>query len=313
MEEPKFYVTRITEGLAFGEGGISGAAEKDTDTEVLRKLDEAIEYHSDLLVPVDLDEAGEPLSDDGCGDGRDARLTYRLGQQFKRSLHRAKVFGGALVMGVASTVGLGEARNRPLQELFTDTITELGEKHINFGAHTDPAYENPEVDKCGCGAIDRAPEAMMAALKYQGPIRAVIGALGVNDEGLDGVFQNFGQYVSEVIARHPAYSGKRVMKEITNAGKVIKQLSGEHRERRIILNDVRGYTVNQRLLRQLTDDQAQVFAVDIWRLTDIATQKYAEAPSRAHQALLSELVYTLGIAAVLTKGDLPVYRVQSQG
>ena len=46
---------------------------------------------------------------------------------------------------------------------------------MDFGAHTD---ENAKGENCGCGAIDRAPEAVLAALKYEEPIRGVIEALG---------------------------------------------------------------------------------------------------------------------------------------
>ena len=61
----------------------------------------------------------------------------------------------------------------------------------------------------------------------------------------------------------------------------------------------------------LTEDQAQIFGVDVWRMKDIADKLHSGQPDRQHKALLSELVYTLGEAAVLTKGDVPVYMIQA--
>ena len=106
------------------------------------------------------------------------------------------------------------------------------------------------------------------------------------------------------------YSGRKVIDRIVGTGKVIKKLGGDHRERRIILNTVRGYTVNQQLIRKGTDGRAQAFAVDIPRLEDIATKLFPDDAEGSSQAYLSELIYTLSTAAVLTKGDLPVYMIQ---
>ncbi|HWB39558.1 MAG TPA: cadmium-containing carbonic anhydrase [Candidatus Saccharimonadales bacterium] len=301
-----FKVSRISEGLAFGQGPISGQDEAN----ILQELDFAIENDDQVLVPVSLDDDGHSLTDDGCGDGRPAIKVYKLNKTFKKNLSRPKVFGGALVMAMAANIGNGLAAARPLQQLFSETIDELESKHINFGAHTD---EHASGDNCGCGAIDRAPEVILAVLKYQRPIREVIKALGISDEGFDEVLKNYGTYVREVLARATPYSGKQVMAEITAASKVIKQLSGNHLERRIILNEVRGYTVNQRLLREVTNDQAQVFAIEVWRLVDIANQQFEGKALKIHQAVLSQLAYTLGIAAVLTQGDLPVYRIGTTG
>ena len=77
-------------------------------------------------------------------------------------------------------------------------------------------------------------------------------------------------------------------------------------ESRIVLNTVRGFTVDQSFVRSYTNNKAQVFAVDTWRLEDIANSLYEGDEQAQHKALHSELVYTLGVAAVLTDGKLPV-------
>lgn len=307
MDKPRFVVQRISEGFGFGEGSISGHVE---NVEVLQSMDTAIEQNPDIIVAIDKDDHGKVIDDDGCGDGRGVRLTTRLGRKLERSLNRAKVFGGAAAMTAASRIGLGKARNRNLNELFDDALDELDEKQIDFGAHTaDHVAPGREEKDSGCGAIDGAPAIIPAAVKHENEIRGVIKFLGSPDEGLDEVFDNFKDY-GETIPSQPEYRGLRVVNRIKSMGKVLKELFGPHREKRIVINTVPGFTVNQALIREITGGKAQVFAFDSWRLEDIAAKLYPEDTSARQKALLSELVYTLGVASVLTPGDMPVYLIR---
>jgi hypothetical protein len=197
-----------------------------------------------------------------------------------------------------------------LQDVFDESIDTLVSMRINFGAHTD---EHAKGKDCGCGAIDRAPEALVAALKYEVSIRKVIALLGVDAKGLDDVFTNFRAYMRNGIAQteqHDNYSGRKVMEHILANNKVIKRLGGNHLEKRIVLNQVRNYTINQGLIRDATQGKGQVFAIDTWRLEDIASSLIPKEDELQSQAILSEMVYTLATAAVLTKGDLPVYMAE---
>jgi hypothetical protein len=301
----QFEITRVSDGLAFGHGTISG---HDDEPEVLARTDEVIRSSADIVIPVDKDDNDRMLNDDGCGDGRQVVQVFSRHKTFKRSLNRAKVFGGSVTMASASLIGAGQAGKQPLDAVFGTAVTTLEDKNMDFGAHTD---EHASGENCGCGAIDKAPEAVLAALKYEAPIRNVIDALGADNGQLDAVYENFRAYVRDMPGQAP-YSGRKVMDQIMGAGKVIKKLGGQHRERRIILNTVRDHTVNQHLIREATDDRAQAFAVDIWRLEDIAARLFPDDPEGQSQAYLSELVYTLAIAAVLTKGDLPVDMIQDK-
>jgi hypothetical protein len=265
-------------------------------------MDEVIHKSPNIIIAVDTD-------DDGCSDGRETVEVYnKHGEITSRWLNRAKVFGGSVAMTAASLIGLGMARGKLLQEVFNESVDTLEKRKINFGAHTD---SDAEGSNSGCGAIDRAPEAIVAALKYENNIRQVITILGVDTGSLDDVFTNFRHYVSNEMARPQKYSGSKVMKHILSAGKVIKRLGGHHQERRVVINQVRGHTVNQKLIRDVTGGKGQVFAVDTWRLEDIAAGLFPKDTELQHQALLSELVYTLGTSAVLTKGDLPVDMIQT--
>ncbi|MDB5164476.1 MAG: Carbonic anhydrase, cadmium-binding protein [Candidatus Saccharibacteria bacterium] len=304
LERPMFVVTRISHGFEFGTGEISA---RDEDPEVLGIVDDTIHNNPGILVPIDHDDNGEPIDDDGCGDGRGVAAVFSLGKVYKRSLNRPKVFGASPAMAAAILVGTGKTHNQQLNDVFSVAISELENAGLNFGAHTD---EHASGKKCGCGAIDRAPEAYMAAVKYEEPIRNVIASLGVDMTEIDTVYKNMRAYVREVIPTQTDYSGKQVVDEIVQEAKVVKQLAGEHKERRIVLNQIPGYTVNQKLIRDVTNNRAQIFAVDTWRLQEIADRLAGDDEQLAQQALLSELVYTLAIAAVLTKGDLPVDMIQ---
>jgi hypothetical protein len=192
-----------------------------------------------------------------------------------------------------------------MEETMGVAIEELDEHNIKAGAHTD---DQASGKNSGCGAIDNAPRVVRASVKYEKEIRETIGALGVDTSELSSVYANFHAY-SGAMPDEENYSGRRVMGKIISAGKVIKQLVGEHREKYVVLNSVKGYTVDQALVRERTGGRADVFVVDLWRLEDIATGLHPEDAEAEARTYLSELVYTLGTAAVLTKGDLPVYLI----
>jgi hypothetical protein len=293
-------VIQINDGLGFGEGSVSG----EGAPAVLDTAKEAISSQS-ILVAVDRDEKGHILEDDGCGDGRGVKKIFRLHKQLKRSLHRAKVFGGAAAMTAAGLVGTGRAEGWSVEETFGTAIEKLDERDMDFGAHTD---DQATGENCGCGAIDKAPEIMHAAITYEPQIRETLGVLGVKTDELNRVYANYHDYIEAL--PDEKYSGKRVMEKIVGAGKVVKQLAGKHLEKFIVLNSVRDHTVDQGLVRQQTGGKADVFAVDLWRLQDIAAGLCPQDDRDEAQVFLSELVYTLATAAVLTKGDLPVYLIQ---
>jgi hypothetical protein len=307
LQTKHFDVTRLADGTGFGGGNISSGEKY----ELLNRVDEIVQNSPNLLVPVDRDDDGTPLIDDGCGDGRFVKLVVRSERILKRSLNRAKLFGGGVTMTTAALVGLGEAEDKPLNDVFDLSINTLEEKGIDFGGHTD---EHAKGENCGCGAIDKAPETFFAALKFKDEITSIIEDLTVNNaDDLEDIFVNYSRYTTHVIAEHPDYSGKKVIDRIAGAGKVIKQLGGEHKELGIVLNAVKGFTVNQKLVREETDDEAQIFAVDLWRLEDNAKRLFPEDRAKQYKAFLSGLVHTLAVAAVLTKGDLPVYLTQDSG
>ncbi len=300
------------EGLGFGEGsiGVLDRVSNEDDPltqEVLDTVDAAIDS-DDILVSVDVDKStGAMLDDDGCGDGRGVKSVFEGIKQRVKSLNRAKVFGGAPVMMTAALIGLGKARGN-LNAVFRGAVETLKEKGIGFGGHSDTHRHGPN---CGCGAIDKAPAIAQAVIEKKTEITSAIDTLGIETSGLGSIFNEYEAYVKDnVVGHEDEYSGVKAHGELADSGKVSKELDGDHAEVRIILNMVYGKTVNQELIRQVSGEAAQVFAVDVWRLQSIAERTF-DNPEEQHRAFLSMLVHTLAVSAVLTKGDLPVYVVDS--
>ena len=281
--------------MGFGEGSISAA---DGNLETLSKLDQIISNSPDIIVPIQRD-------DDGCSDGRTTIEVYDKNGTYTGSLNRPKVFGGAATMTAAISVGLGTAQGQSLQDVFKNAVKTLQQAGLNFGAHTDEVASGPN---CGCGAIDKALETVTMAIKYETQIRGAITVLGFDTNGIDEVLDNFQRFADNKSSQLDQYSGSKTLEGILSAGKLIKKSGGIHKERRILINTVRGYTVNKNLVRQATNGEAQVFTLDAWRLDDIAAGVASDS-SGQHKALLSELVYTFGTSAVLTRGNLPVYQI----
>lgn len=318
---PKIVIQKVCDGLGLGFGVISRRhREAQAGNEGLERVTDYTVHNPRVLVTIDADAAGNILTDDGCGDGRpvsrraDAVFTRVDGKpkQFSHSLHRAKVFGGGATMAVAMRIGLGEARGETLESIFKSAMEACEAHGVNYGAHTDTRAKD---GNCGCGAIDNAPAILQVIKNNQTYIVNTIKALGVDTHGLHvtkvdgkevpGVLDHF---VAAAEVDNGTYVGSAIVRGILGNGKVIKELAGDNRATRIILNFVEGHTVDQDFVRKQTAGRAQAFAVDAWRLAELASALYKDA-EQERRALLSELVYTLATAAVLTDGTLPVYAV----
>ena len=301
----EFMVTRISDGLGIGEGSISGVSiANNVGEDVMQRADAAISSSS-ILVDVGTDDNGAPVDDDGCGDGRITKVVMKGREPRRRSLNRAKVFGGGSAMAVADLIGSGEAADT-LVDTFGKAINILSEHMIDFGAHT--AEHVSSEDKSGCGAIDEAPTILNRVIQNQAVITEQLRALGIAAEGLDVIFENF-KTCNDRFANQ-AYRGLDVMNLIVDRGKIVKQLGGAHVEARIILNYVPGKTIDQGLIHSVSDGKVDVFGVDVWRIQDLAKGLHSNDEQAELHALQSMLVYTLAVAIVLTKGDLPVYTIK---
>ena len=299
-------IIKICDGLGIGEGSISGAVvTQDAGTDMMARVDEAISSPA-ILVDVSRDDDGQLVDDDGCGDGRPTKVVMRGHEVLRRSLNRAKVFGGGSTMAMADLVGSGEA-DETLLGTFRKSIDVLAEHMVNFGAHT--AEHVSSEDKCGCGAIDEAATIISRVVQYRTAIAEQFNALGAQADDLDEVLDNYTRFAVQIDGQ--TFRGTDVIELIINRGKIVKQLGGNHVEARVVLNYVKGKTVNQGLIHELSDGKVDVFGVDVWRMQEIARDLHPGDERAMQRALQSMLAYTLAVAEVLTKGDLPVYVIKA--
>jgi hypothetical protein len=316
ISQPPYQVDLVApEGLGFGTGtiGVQDRLSNPDDglsSEILDKVDAVIRT-GDILVDIDCDKDGKLLDDDGCGDGREVARVFEGLVARAKSLVRPKVFGGAPTMAEAAEIGLGRAEGTGLNGLFSRAVQTLKEKRIGFGGHSDTHAHG---ENCGCGAIDKSPAIVAKVIEERDNIKAVVGLLGLNDRLLDGdegIINNYAKYYeSDVRGHEDEYSGRTALQELLDNGKIVKELGGAHTEVRIIINMVKGKTVNQELVRDVSDGQAQVFCVDFPRLQEIAQALYSDHDDQ-EKALVSMVAHTLGVAGTLTKGDLPVYVISN--
>lgn len=306
MTMGKIEVRKIADGLGYGEGAISYNDRKSgVDPEVLFAVETTIQNPDTILIPISLDKKGKPIKDDGCPDGRPTKRIFKGAWARFKSLTRPKVFGGGATMIVASTIGLGEADDKSIKDLFASIIDGLTKNGVEFGAHTD---NHSKASECGCGAIDNAPAIISNTIKYRNQISSTIEDLGIDSNGLDDIFANFDTCAQKI--KDEPHTGAEVMSKIMDADKIVKEVGGAHLEMYIILNYLPGYTINQEAVRQISNEEIQVFGVDVWRLNKLVEKVYPDKSSAdKHKAFLSEIVYSLSTAATLTKGDLPVYAV----
>lgn len=325
------------DGLGFGEGGISiqeQLKEGIITPSSRRVIHEHLTENQEAFKPVE-------VPDDGCGDGRPWRKIVqwitvqgkKVPKFFEKSKLRAKVFGGGLVVATSMHRIL---RGVPSESETIDSDREyMAEKlqAIEFahGAHTD-SHNSAHDDNCGCGAIDKYPEITTNIIKYRNEINGVLRMLYGDDfsENEEVIEQAFGTYAD--IVRSESYfmgtSGKKSMGQILDSGAVVKELAGHHIEETIVLNDVYGTTLDQQFFTETVKNKSeerpeviQAFSVDIWRGKEIARAVALIAHQEDESVDIDEayklayadfLIRTLGVAATLTDGSLPVYLRRSR-
>lgn len=297
-------------GFGYGSGMISRKRQLETGELTAEADNIACEYlqtHPEAFVAIDAD-----APDDGCGDGRKTGKIFQYtvvdGEQqlveFHKSRNRAKVFGGGIVMTEVAQMATLTTDAKTSEGLLAGAVGLLDEKHIQFGAHTD---EHAQGDNCGCGAIDKFPVILANITRYntqiQGTLEKLLGNT-FNDSSYSEAFSNINTIFDSI--DFSSYSGGKAMEQILPTGAVVKQLSGNHQEDFVVLNFEQGTTLDQKKFFEYTENKAQAFCVDVWRL-----QKYAEAVSDDKRlqdiALYGMLIFTLATSATLTDGSQRVF------
>ena len=313
-QPPEVIVETIApEGLGYGEGGISVQArltEGSLSPETIDKVAQASKS-SEATVAV------SDVSYDTCPDGRCASCIQRIedGQviESKDPTYCYKVFGGGVTMGMSGSVANGKEKGNGVFVAFTNAVSRFKQKKIDFGVHSS---NHAGGEKSDCGAIDNAPKIYVNTLKYRKQITATMGAVfGPNAEeeqykkDLDEVYGNIEDFVTDNGFKKENYSGADVVGMIAEDGYPVKVLADNHLEVRVRVNvDVDDYTTDQQFIRTKTGEEAQIFAVDVPRMKELADLDYDDVPEK-RKAFLGMMVYSLATAATLTAGDLPVDKV----
>lgn len=319
-------------GLGFGEGGISIRDQLNQEilTESsLRVIHEHLTTNPEAFKQVTAD-------DDGCGDGRPWQSIEQLvsdengnkvPQNYEKSLLRAKIFGGGLVVATSMLRALhgapveGESLDND-RENMAKRLEEIG---LHHGAHTD---NHATGEGCGCGAIDKYPLITANAVKYQDKIYSTLEVLygedfADNQAAIEQVLATYAATVSSE-SYFAGTSGKKSMQQIKESGAVVKELYGHHIEETIVLNDIPGTTLDQQFFTETVKNKSeekpkviQAFSVDIWRGEEIAKavallaheEDISIDVDEAYKVAYADfLIRTLAVAATLTDGSLPVYR-----
>ncbi len=266
---------------------------------------------------------------DGCGDGRPTADIYRFEngkkKQFHRSLLRAKIFGGGLVVFASmlrsAVWGTNALAGDTILADRTKAAEILAQYQIIAGAHTGPAAHPHD---SGCGAIDAYPTITANALQFRDAIEGVLAIVFGAD------YPSYSTAVATVFAHYQALSdasetyfanasGAETLALLESSGAVIKQLADKHLEDFIVINGVQGETFDQRAFDASLHEYgvkgtAQAFVVDTWRgqayaeLTADVAEKAGKNKDEVYKiAMIDFLVRTLATAGTLTAGDLPVF------
>lgn len=311
-------------GFGYGDGVVSVKVQMESGELSHESLCIALEIaKSDPGLYVQVDHEAD---DDGCGDGRATNMIYRLLnpitgviERYKRSLRRAKLFGGGLV----TTSSMWRAVEGPDEhttlegdrEFIADKLAQHGIKH---GAHTAIGHDDDK--SCGCGAIDHYEDISRNVTVFRGQInktlRIVYGdSFDDNLHAVDSVFETYASLNDTYFANT---NGAQTMKFIESRGSVIKQLEGAHKEGMVVINDVEGTTFDQaafrqKLIKQGISTDIQAFVVDLWRgrmyaefIADRAAELGHGREESYRRAYADFLIRTLAVSATLTAGDQPV-------
>lgn len=316
-------------GLGFGEGTISVQEQLrrgELDSESLDAAIEIVRTDDEVFVPVDSE-----ANDDGCGDGRGTLRVYKLLdpltghiQEFKRSLRRAKLFGGGLVAAASMWRAVdGSPHTKTLKGDRAFMQEELRARGISYGAHTD---DHAEGENCGCGAIDKYEAISSNVLTYKTEIVSTLQVLYGEgfDDNAEAISKAYDVYGNLDARYFEGVTGKATMSDIEKDGAIIKQLQGGHLEDMVVINDIEGTTLDQEKLREKLVEKGlspniQAFVIDAWRgrmyadvVADIAEHKGYDRDEAYKVAYADFLIRTLAVSGTLTRGDQPVILRQRQ-
>jgi hypothetical protein len=318
-------------GYGNSESSISYKKQRESG-ELSQPVDEfAAELMTSGELLVDVDDI-----DDGCIDGRRSEYVLYVtenGEFYKTNAdnsnhERAKVAGGGFLTGAAMRLGLGY-KGKSIDTDITETGTILSSNEVYCGAHTG---EHGHGDGTDCGANDKLVTILDNATKYKAEIahttKALLGVAGLEfkPEIFEAVLKNWQEatadnnYFAGSTGASRLEAAQSVVEAVHTTVKperplsVIKHLSGDHNEDYLVVNFVKGKTVSQGKFASMLSEKfpdiksenlAQAFVVDAWRIIELA--KAAVAEEEVEAAIYAGIMYQLATAATLTDGSLRTF------
>ena len=286
--------------------------------------------HSGELL-VDVDDL-----DDGCIDGRPTKSVLFVSEEGEfyqndadnHNHERAKVAGGGYVTATAMRLGAGY-RGETIDVDILETGSVLTGKEVYCGAHTG---KHKHGDGTDCGANDRMREIFTVAAKYETQVgettKALLGVAGLEFKpelfsqvmnNWQGVVDNESYFegstgASRLEAAQTIVSVAHTEKQPDQPLSVIKHLDGDHKEDYLVVNFAKGKTVSQvkfadtlsnEFPELASENLAQTFVVDAWRIVELANASVDQADIEA--AIYAGVMYQVATAATLTDGSLRTF------
>ncbi len=296
----------VTEGLGFGEGHLH----VDTTLEQAQEIAETI--NNKYLKKVSEHAPGQ------CMDGRYCKCTAANTE----TTLGPKLAGGPEQSGFAAAELTAGYYADDISEVSADRAVLVGEKlttnGIAIGGHMTVAarennYVNPKTGKpqTGCGAGETHTGATERIAKADENVIKTTQKLTGRTFDTSNVVP-----ASTIEARNANYSPKDMLdiELAQNEGKSTEVLEGAHDERVLVLNWVRGTTVDRDALLKETGKGA--FVVDMWYLEDVARAMVAGRPdaNEMFSAIYDNLVaFQVAVYAELCDGSHPVISLSEQG
>lgn len=313
--------------------GISLERRLAEDKKLTARINQALEPANlkRYIVPVD---SAAPTR---CIDGRMTMGWEEFGAEQRRSLG-PKIAGGtphaALTMRIVESMDITE--NLRFEDDIKHVVGRYQDIGIGFGGHVDTHAKGWNT---GCGAVDNI-NLILEKLQRPEPQEQLRGLAQI----ILGDAYDAPHLVNEVIGRmlfldalKPSYMPKEnrnaageflykktvvnlLRKEAKSKAEVVPQLAGHHAEVAIVLNSVKGTTVDTDRFSFDNGGDVQVFGWDLWEMYEEAARLYPyrmydkwhdqkRAIAKRLKHITTRTLLGISTAMVLTDGSLKVVTV----
>jgi hypothetical protein len=216
-------------------------------------------------------------------------------------------------------------------EEYRSLLTKLGLDYIPGGHEDESNAEHPE--NTGCGAIDKMLEILKVMGEYdiddQGARKYLVRDYAweiakpyMEKEGFEKAFEGIQVMLQTLNETHfnDRYFQKEestgstrfrsgILNKVKEGGRqlgknTVERLSGEHNEVFLMVNYVTGETFDRDGFSSETGGKAQAFNYDVWVIAQRAQNVFPDDAEKQRTFILTNIMYAIGTAMVLTDGSL---------